>query len=110
MVDETKMKPPNKWVPTTDLVELALLSKAAEETNEMGIALMRCIMQGPNGKDPDTGRPNLEALEDEVADVRGLSRLLVWHFNLDEDRIAARADTKAAHKRAWFRLLKDDGL
>lgn len=57
------------WFPEQDRVTLAVLGKLIEECNELSARAARCIIQGCDEKDPDSGRTNVEELEREVADV-----------------------------------------
>lgn len=50
----------NPWHPMTDAINLAHLGKLAEELNECGAAVARCIIQGIDGSEPVTGKPNRE--------------------------------------------------
>lgn len=57
------------WMPETDPHRLAVLGKMIEELNECASRAARCIIQGLDEIDPDTGRPNRIELEKEMADV-----------------------------------------
>lgn len=98
---------PSDWVPLTNLVDLAHLGKLGEELCEAGKAVNRCIIQGLNGVDPETGEGNLVALEKELADVRAHIELAIQHFNLDRLRMLEREELKKRHKRAWHKLLEE---
>lgn len=98
---------PSKWVPMTDARKLAAIGKLCEEANELGCIIARCIIQGLDGCDPDTGQPNLDALRDEIADVRGLSRLVIDELGLDESMIGDRGERKRQMKLKWLKLLGD---
>jgi hypothetical protein len=96
---------PSKWLPITDQRALAALGKLAEECNELGAIIARCIIQGLDGVNPDTGKININDLQKEIADVRGLSTLVIQHFELDESNIAERAEKKRRMKVEWIRML-----
>jgi hypothetical protein len=101
MSDANSLRDPNPWHPIKDAVDLKHLGKLVEELNECGSAVSRCIVQGVDEREPVTGKPNREWLEDEVADVLANIGLCMERFNLDRARIAARADKKEAHLRRW---------
>lgn len=101
------MKQPNPWIPVSDPVELAHLSKLGEETNELGAAVGRCIMQGFDESHPETGKANRQWVEEEIADVLANIELLVDYYSLDKGKIVARADMKKAHLRGWHTLLME---
>jgi hypothetical protein len=94
----------NPWHPIDDKVDLKHLGKLGEECGELGSAVARCIIQGADEREPVTGKLNRAWLEDEIADVRANSELVIERFSLDERRIAARAEKKKAHLRQWHRL------
>jgi len=95
----------NPWQPERDAIRLALLGKMLEEVNELGSILARCIIQGIGESEPVTGKPNIDALEDEIADVSGAGSLVIEHFGLRDPRMSARADRKIEHLRAWHKLI-----
>lgn len=97
---------PNPWVPETDPIRLAHLAKFAEELNECGAATMRCIMQGIDEKEPSTGKPNREWLQDEMADVLANMTLAIDCFDLDRHAIEQRKRFKMAHLLAWHGKIK----
>ena len=93
---------PSPWVPDTDLGNLRVLGKAAEECGELGQMLARCIIQGIGESEPVSGKPNRQALEEEIADVIATTTLLVEHFDLDRAAMAVRVERKIAYLRQWF--------
>lgn len=99
---------PSKWVPCTDLRTLAALGKLAEECGELSSIIARCVIQGVDGMDPETGMSNLTSLEHELADVRGLSRLVIEHLHLMKNQIEERAEKKLQMKRDWLEMLRED--
>jgi hypothetical protein len=98
---------PSRWVPITDLVTLAHIGKAGEESAELSGILFRTIIQGIDGVDPDTGKPNLLAIQEEVADVAAMNELLIELLGLDRDAIALRMERKIAMKRVWHAMLRE---
>lgn len=106
MADGTER--PSKWIPTTDLLDLAVLGKLAEECGELSSIIARCIIQGPDENDPESNKPNLQALMEEIADVRAMSELAIARFQLDRGKIAARTDRKIQMKMAWHSMIMED--
>jgi hypothetical protein len=98
-------KRPSAWIPVSEPRVLAALGKLAEEVNELGAIIARSIIQGTRGTNPETGELNIEALEKEIADVRGLSALVIRQFGLDESAIAERAEKKRQMKYDWIQML-----
>lgn len=105
MSDHKTMREPSRWVPMDDKRLLAAIGKLGEEAAELSAIISRIVIQGPEGVNPDTDKPNLQALMEEIADVRGLSRLVIDEFKLDESLIGERAERKRQHKLAWLRML-----
>jgi NTP pyrophosphatase (non-canonical NTP hydrolase) len=97
---------PSKWIPMTDLQALAALGKLAEECGELSAIIARCIIHGIEEKDPETGEVNAIALKKEIADVQGLSKLVVRHFGMDPAAIAERAEKKYRMKVEWLEMLR----
>lgn len=94
----------NPWHPMTDSVDLKHLGKLAEELGECSAAVSRCLIQGIAECEPTTGKPNREWLEDEMADVAANMELVAARFGLDAERIAERAQRKAAQLRTWHEM------
>lgn len=112
MNDSTPIAPmpaPNPWLPMRDPIALKHLGKLAEELAEAGAATARCIIQGIDEREPVTGKPNREWLEDEIADVLANAQLVMDHFGLDMQRIHARAERKKVHLRAWHAMADGAG-
>lgn len=101
-------RPLNPWHPMTDEIDLAILGKLAEELSECGAAVARCIIQGVDGSEPVTGKPNKEWLEDEIADVLAGIHLSTRRFGLDGHRILEREGEKIGHLNRWHSLLLKD--
>lgn len=91
------------WHPITNLVDLKTLGKAVEELGEAQSVIARCIIQGIDERNPGTGKPNREWLEEEIADVLGNLDLIMERFNLREDFIRSRAWAKAERLRQWHK-------
>lgn len=89
------------WHPMSDPVDLKHMGKLLEEAGELVAASSRCVVQGIDEVEPDTGKPNREWLEDEIADVLAGCELATAHFGLDAKRIFDRAEKKKAQLRAW---------
>lgn len=96
---------PSPWHPEADPQRLKVLGKLAEEANELGAALARCIIQGIDEAEPVTGKVNRVWLEDEIADVMANISIATRHFGLDQIRIDTRRLRKAAYIQRWV-----DGL
>jgi NTP pyrophosphatase (non-canonical NTP hydrolase) len=95
------------WRPMTRPIDIKHLGKLAEETNELGSAISRCIIQGIDECDPVTGKPNRQWLQDEIADVLANIELVREHFGLDSDAVSLRAEKKKRHLRAWHSMIDD---
>jgi hypothetical protein len=93
------------WVPISSPRTLAALGKLGEEAGELSAIISRCIIQGLAGVNPETGEVNLVALEKEIADVRGLSKLVIQQLGLDETAIEYRAGMKRNMKANWIKDL-----
>ncbi len=87
------------WHPMSDAVDLKHMGKLAEEVNELGSAIARCIIQGVDEAHPDTGKMNREWLEDEMADVLAGFLLIRERFGVVVDQ--ARVESKVANLRRW---------
>jgi hypothetical protein len=94
----------NPWSPLTDPVQLKVIGKALEETNELGNALARVLIQGIDECEPTTGKPNREWLEDEGADVMATLGLVIERFGLDYNRMMQRSLDKAERLQTWFEM------
>lgn len=92
------------WTPMTNAGDLKVLGKALEEFGEGTSAIARCLIQGINECEPVTGKPNLQWLQEELADVRATSRRLIDFFMLDEDFIEDRALKKETQLKSWQAL------
>jgi hypothetical protein len=99
------------WQPLTDKHLLAVLGKLGEETSELSKILFRTIIQGGlDEKDPETGKTNRKAIEEEIADVRALIDHAETRLGLDLSRLASRRKRKFHYKNPWFNSLFNQGL
>ncbi|WP_375599353.1 hypothetical protein [Devosia sp. Naph2] len=93
------------WLPEQDRHRLAVLGKLAEECNELAGRAVRCIIQGLDEVDPDTGRTNRAELEREIADVEAClsqaQKRLGVAFDLD------RAAGKSRGFDRWHDLIDE---
>ena len=89
------------WHPMTDPVDIKTLGKLTEELNECGAATARCLIQGIDESNPETGEPNRTWLENEIADVLANIELTMIRFKLDPVRIDQRITEKLVRLRAW---------
>ena len=95
----------NPWHPMDCPLDLKHLGKLAEEANELGSAISRCIIQGIDEREPITHKLNRDWLQDEIADVLANIELVREHFRLDAVSIAARAERKKKHLRGWHSMI-----
>ena len=105
MADGTER--PSKWIPMTNLIDLAHLGKLGEEAGELSAIISRCIIQGIDECDPETGKPNRRALTEEIADVMVMLNLAICRFDLDWNFIVKRVIRKQDMKRAWHKMLEE---
>lgn len=95
----------NPWLPMTRPIDLKHLGKLGEELGEASAAVARCIIQGIGEREPVTGKPNREWLEDELADVLANAELVIGHFGLDRLRMEERLIGKLRRLHAWHAML-----
>ena len=89
------------WYPETETNRVRALGKALEELGELVSATARCLIQGIDEREPVTGKPNRQWLEQEVADVRTQCAILVETFDLDTQAIATRTRKKYDQMQEW---------
>ena len=95
------------WVAISDTKHLKILGKFGEELAELQKAVMRCIIQGINEIDPESGKTNRQALEEELADVSALTQVVEDEFDL---RILwERMETKRERQYMWMDGLSVEG-
>lgn len=104
MMEKTFIADPNPWTPITNLIDLKHLGKLAEELNECGSAVARCIIQGVDEKEPSTGVANRDWLTKEIADVACNIGLVIEHFDLDIQKIDDRVMLKRQHLTRWHNM------
>ncbi len=102
---ESKISP---WFPEKDPVRLAVLGKLAEELSECAARVSRCIIQGIEEIDPDTGRSNHYELRKELADVAACFKLLDIEFRAEPDE--GRIARKVAGYLRWHQLIEAKAL
>lgn len=93
------------WLPENDLIRRQVLNKLTEEAGELLQIVGRCLAQGVDQSDPKTGKPNIEALADEIADVTAAIIWLRTTLTLSAG-FEARAARKLAGFREWQGLLE----
>lgn len=101
METDGKWDDANPWHPITNQLTLKHLGKLGEECNELGAAIFRCIIQGIDEVEPETGKPNRIWLQEEIADVEANLKLVKGHLELDEGAINERMRRKIAHLMGW---------
>ncbi len=104
MANADNLRDASPWHPIKDAVDLKHLGKFAEELGECTAAVSRCIIQGLHEVEPETKKPNIEWLEDEIADVQDNIFLNVERFGLNPARMLKRMERKIAHLRQWHGL------
>ena len=94
------------WKPEPDVIIHQALGKACEEATELASILARCLIQGLDRSEPVTGKPNRQALFEEIAD---LDAAVQWLRELvQDDYDESRADRKLNGFRRWQRMLEAD--
>lgn len=94
------------WVPMTNPRDIKTLGKLIEETNELGSAAARCLIQGIDEVNPDNGKVNRQWLEDEIADVKANMELVLDRFKLNLEAIDRRVELKIVKLREWHEQLE----
>lgn len=101
----------NPWHPMKEPVDLKHMGKLQEEIYELigaaarlGQAAARCLVQGVVESHPETGKSNMEWLEEELADLLANADLCIERFKLDGLRIAGRRAMKKKKLRAWHAM------
>jgi len=91
------------WQPEQNRLRLAVLGKLIEELNELSARAARCILQGIDEIDPDSGRSNRQEMRREVADVGSCLIVLedIEGIGLD----AERCEAKLQGYRYWHKLI-----
>ncbi len=104
MDTDKPFKDASPWHPMTDTVALKHLGKLAEELGEATAAVSRCVIQGIDEKEPETGVVNRVWLENELSDVMANIQLVTDHFGLDIPRMVRRSERKKTHLQGWHKL------
>lgn len=104
MINADDLCDASPWHPITNSVDLKTLGKFAEELNECGSAVARCIIQGVDECEPVTSKLNKDWLQDEIADVLAGIELTIKRFNLDRSKIANRQNKKEKHLSKWHSM------
>lgn len=99
---------PSPWQPEQDRLRLAVFGKSQEELGELVTIIGRCIIQGVEGKHPETGKPNKQAIAEEIGDVLSKIQNLINVLDLDSIAIASRADKKFRFLAGWLQTLAAD--
>jgi hypothetical protein len=90
------------WRPEPSPRVAAAMGKLTEECGELIAILGRCAAQGVDGIDPDTGKPNRRALEEEIADAMALQWCVMTILALDSQFIKRRYSEKIKIKSQWL--------
>lgn len=93
------------WVPIQDAKQLKIIGKLLEELGELTSATARCMIQGVKESEPITGKPNIDWLTEEVADVYACLVMLRDMYSLDAVVIQDRAAKKKAKLDVWAAML-----
>lgn len=96
----------NPWTPMKNPCDLKHLGKLGEELGECSAIVSRCIIQGIDGEEPGSGKPNKRWLEEEIADVLASMEVVINRFKLDIDFIEARSEKKVNLLRQWHSMLE----
>jgi DNA-directed RNA polymerase subunit RPC12/RpoP len=104
-----KERPPvedqiSPWMPEQYRLTLAVLTKLAEECNELAGRAVRCIAQGIDEDDPKSGLSNREELNREIADVAACIETAQRFFMLSA--LHDRADKKLDGYRRWHEMIR----
>lgn len=91
------------WFPEQDQIRLAVLSKLIEECNELSARAARCIAQGVDEIDPDSGRTNRVEMTREVSDVIACCQKLSDAMDIGGD--AERINRKFLGYGRWHDLI-----
>lgn len=90
------------WRGEPNTIVRAILGKAAEELGELQAAIGRAIIQGVNEKHPVTGKPNIEWLLEEVADVENMLAFIKNYSTYNPREFAERLNKKNRHITQWL--------
>lgn len=98
--------PISPWLPETSPFRLATLGKLAEESSELAARAARCMIQGLDEIDPDTGRSNRTELSREIADVAACIEMVRETLSIvpSEGRITQKSDGL----RHWHAMIEKE--
>lgn len=82
------------------------IEKSKLDHYQASAIVARCIIQGVGECEPVTGKPNIDALWQELADVRATSLIAADHFDLPPGEMERRCSRKKLHLRAWHDLIR----
>lgn len=97
------------WQPEANTQVIKIIGKLGEELCENGASIFRCLIQGLAESEPVTGKPNLQWLQEEIADVKACLALVEAHqelIPLDWSAIEDRAFRKFAGFQRWLSDMK----
>lgn len=77
--------------------------KLAEEANELAGICARIAIQGLDGLDPATGKPNRQALAEEMADVEAAMNFVFKHTGCAPEM--DRVQRKSNGYWRWFKMI-----
>lgn len=97
------------WIPMKDPHDVRHLVKLIEELGELTSAASRCLNQGIDERNPETGKSNKRWLQEEIADVLCQIARTTGHFDLNTQFITDRVEKKHEAMEEWTRLLKEKG-
>lgn len=99
--EEAKTRKAQPWNPMADPTDIKVVGKLLEELGEAVSAAARCLIQGIEEKEPVTGKPNRDWLEDELADVGANMVMAANRFNLATQRMNLRSMQKQKFLASW---------
>lgn len=94
------------WLPEQDRITLAAVGKLGEEAAELAGICARCVIQGLDGIEPETGVPNQVALEKEMADVGAAGAVAIEALSLNQGAMRIRTMKKIDHLTNWHELIR----
>ncbi len=107
--EDIPTEPASEWMPEADLEVVAIVGKLAEECCELAGICTRIVIQGLHELEPRTGMPNIQALEQEIADVEAMIAHARQRLPVVQSLITDRANRKFNYKLPWFDFLKGKG-
>lgn len=98
------------WVPMDNKIDIAHLGKLGEETGELIKILFRSLIQGLYEHDPKSKKRNLDAVQDEISDVKAAADTAIMRFGLNVHAIDRRIERKQAGYWTWHGMLRGMGF